>query len=137
MLNYSPAYLDSAAVLLLSSCRCCRRTTGGLSHHRSPFLSLNRAEVPPSKTIRFHFPTAQQRSVRTDSERCFCSEGMRQFGGGFGLERNATLSLLSVCIALCFRFGSTYSVVNEVSGGVTGKKNSCVFLCTGSVSVWL
>lgn len=129
MLNYSPAYLDSAAGLLLSSCRCCRRTTGGRSHHRSPFLSLKRAEMPPSKTIRFHFPTAQQRSVRTASERCFCSEEMRQFRGfGVGFEHNAMLSLVSVCVASCCRFGSTYSAVNEVSGGVTGKKNSCVFV---------
>lgn len=125
MLNYSPAYLDSAAVLLLSN------STGGWSHHRSPFLSLKRAQMPYSKTIRFHFPTAQQRSVRTDSERCFCLEEMRQFGGeagGFGFERNAMLSLLSVCVASCSRFGSTYSAVNKVSGGVTGKKNSCVFV---------
>lgn len=56
-------------------------------------------------------------------------------GGGFGFERNAMLSLLSVCVALCFRCGSTYSLVNEVSGAVTGKKNSCVFVVSQRVFV--
>lgn len=88
--------------------------------------------MPHSKAIRFHFPTVQQRLVRTDSELCFCLGEMRQFGmgvgGGVGFERNAMLSLLSVCVALCCRFGSKYSVVNEVSGGVMGKKNSYVFV---------
>lgn len=88
--------------------------------------------MPHSKAIRFHFRTAQQRLVRTDTELCFCSGEMRQFGDGgggeVGFECDAMLSLLSVCVALCCRFGSKYSVVNEVSGGVIGKKNSCVFV---------